>query len=72
MSKQQLKGDRMTRRLSTITVILFAATLDLPLIGQAQAFKVEKFDIKGDGGIGRTMSLSKPPRDVFSCRAAPT
>jgi len=36
----------MTRRLLTAPVILFASCL----IGQSQTFKVEKFDIKGDGG----------------------
>src|SRR5206468_8848662 len=30
--------------------VLFAISLVVPVVGQAQAFKVEKFDIKGDGG----------------------
>src|SRR5258705_5544400 len=37
----------MTRHLLTV---LFAISLAAPSVGQAQTFKVEKFDIKGDGG----------------------
>ncbi len=40
----------MIRRLLTATGILFASSLTAPNIGHAQTFKVEKFDIKGDGG----------------------
>jgi DNA-binding beta-propeller fold protein YncE len=40
----------MTKRLLTATGILFIAVLAGPFAGQAQTFKVEKFDIKGDGG----------------------
>jgi len=40
----------MTRRLLTATTVLFASILAAPRIGHAQMFKVEKFDIKGDGG----------------------
>jgi len=40
----------MTRRLLTAPVLLFASSLITLNIGQAQTFKVEKFDIKGDGG----------------------
>src|SRR5205823_14074523 len=43
-------GGPMTRRLLTAPVILFAGSLAVPFIGHAQTFKVEKFDIKGDGG----------------------
>jgi DNA-binding beta-propeller fold protein YncE len=39
----------MTRRLVT-TAVLFASSLAATKIGHAQTFKVEKFDIKGDGG----------------------
>ena len=35
----------MTRRFLTATAVLFASSL-----AHAQTFKVEKFDIKGDGG----------------------
>src|SRR6266436_3665117 len=33
-----------------ITSAVFAASVFWPVIGKAQSFKVEKFDIKGDGG----------------------
>ena len=40
----------MTRRFLTAFAVLVAISLAAPGIGRAQAFKVEKFDIKGDGG----------------------
>ena len=40
----------MTRRLLTALAVLSAASLAAPGVGHAQTFKVEKFDIKGDGG----------------------
>ncbi len=40
----------MTRRLRTAPAVLFAISLTAPNVGHAQTFKVEKFDIKGDGG----------------------
>jgi len=40
----------MTRRLLIATTVLFISSLVEPCIGHAQTFKVEKFDIKGDGG----------------------
>jgi DNA-binding beta-propeller fold protein YncE len=40
----------MTRPLLTAAVVLFLSSLAAPNIGHAQTFKVEKFDIKGDGG----------------------
>src|SRR5881396_1875096 len=40
----------MTRRLMTALAILSVASLVAPGVGHAQTFKVEKFDIKGDGG----------------------
>src|SRR5258705_511644 len=40
----------MTRHLLTAMGILVAASVAVPGAGHAQAFKVEKFDIKGDGG----------------------
>src|SRR6476659_3407039 len=40
----------MTKRLFTISAVLFAISLLTPGIGHAQTFKVEKYDIKGDGG----------------------
>src|ERR1017187_7868233 len=44
------KGDRMTRRSLTAIAVLFASIIVATSMGRAQAFKVEKFDIKGDGG----------------------
>ncbi|HUL73279.1 MAG TPA: hypothetical protein VLT86_09260 [Vicinamibacterales bacterium] len=40
----------MARRLLIALVAFFAAGLSAPSVGHAQAFKVEKFDIKGEGG----------------------
>ena len=40
----------MTRRSLIPLVVLFLAALAAPRVGQAQTFKVEKFDIKGEGG----------------------
>src|SRR5690348_4280935 len=40
----------MTRHVLTASAMLFAISLAMPGIGHAQTFKVEKFDIKGDGG----------------------
>jgi hypothetical protein len=40
----------MTRRLAAVLAVCFATALVAPGIGSAQTFKVEKFDIKGDGG----------------------
>jgi hypothetical protein len=40
----------MTRGLPAVAALLFASTLAVPLITHAQSFKVEKFDIKGEGG----------------------
>ena len=40
----------MTRRLITLFLLLFGFTIAVPAAGHAQTFKVEKFDIKGEGG----------------------
>src|SRR5712672_1279185 len=40
----------MTRSALTTLAVLFAASLATPGVGVAQTFKVEKSDIKGDGG----------------------
>ena len=40
----------MTRRLLVAFAILLVASLAAPHVAQAQTFKVEKFDIKGEGG----------------------
>src|SRR5258707_10111639 len=41
---------RMTRHLLTALPVLVAASLAVPGVGHAQTFKVERFDIKGEGG----------------------
>jgi hypothetical protein len=40
----------MTGRFLTALAVLLTSRLAAPNIGHAQTFKVEKFDIKGDGG----------------------
>jgi hypothetical protein len=40
----------MTKHLLTAPAVLFAMSLAIPNVGHAQPFKVQKFDIKGDGG----------------------
>ena len=40
----------MTRHSFSAFVVLVAATLAAPIVGRAQTFKMEKFDIKGEGG----------------------
>jgi DNA-binding beta-propeller fold protein YncE len=40
----------MTRRLITLLLLLTGFTIAVPAAGHAQTFKVEKFDIKGEGG----------------------
>ena len=40
----------MTRRLLTMLAVILASSLAATNTGRAQTFKVEKFDIKGDGG----------------------
>jgi DNA-binding beta-propeller fold protein YncE len=40
----------MISRLITASAVLFAVGFFVPSIGHAQTFKVEKYDIKGDGG----------------------
>src|SRR5215470_6325900 len=40
----------MTRRLLTALAVLFATGFGMLGVLHAQTFKVEKFDIKGDGG----------------------
>ncbi len=43
-------GGPMTKRLLTVSAILFANSFAASGVARAQAFKAEKFDIKGDGG----------------------
>src|SRR3982075_4352554 len=49
-ASQPLTRPRMTRLLLIALAVLFAASLAAPGVGHAQSFKVEKFDIKGEGG----------------------
>src|SRR3984893_12294496 len=58
----------MTKHLITAAAVLFAGTLLAPKMGQAQTFKVEKFDIKGDGGTDYVAVESATGR-VFVSRA---
>jgi hypothetical protein len=43
-------GGFMTRRLAAVLAVCFATALVIPEVGSAQTFKVDKYDIKGDGG----------------------
>jgi DNA-binding beta-propeller fold protein YncE len=58
----------MTKRLLTAPALLFASSLVTLSIGQAQTFKMEKFDIKGDGGTDYIAVESATGR-VFVSRA---
>src|SRR5947199_8634316 len=58
----------MTRRLLSASVILFASNLTAPIVGHAQTFKVEKFDIKGDGGTDY-VTVEPATGHVFVSRA---
>jgi len=58
----------MTKQLLTASAIFFASGLVAPSIGSAQTFKVEKFDIKGDGGTDYVAVESATGR-VFVSRA---
>ncbi len=58
----------MTRRMLTVLAFLAAASLAMPRPGRAQSFKVEKFDIKGDGGTDYVAVESATGR-VFVSRA---
>src|SRR5207253_826404 len=59
---------RMTRRLLTALAVLFATSLASPGVGHAQGFKVEKFDIKGEGGTDYVTAETGTGR-VFVSRA---
>jgi DNA-binding beta-propeller fold protein YncE len=58
----------MTRRLLAAPAVLFASSIFTPNIGHAQTFKVEKFDIKGDGGTDYVVAEAGTGR-VFVSRA---
>jgi YVTN family beta-propeller protein len=58
----------MIKHLFTAPVVLLAGLLAAPSIGHAQTFKVEKFDIKGDGGTDYIAAESATGR-VYVSRA---
>src|SRR6202521_5641576 len=58
----------MTKHLITALAVLFAISVAAPNIGHAQTFKVEKFDIKGDGGTDYVAAEAGTGR-VFVSRA---
>jgi YVTN family beta-propeller protein len=58
----------MIKHLFTAPIVLLAGMLAAPSIGHAQTFKVEKFDIKGDGGTDYIAAESATGR-VYVSRA---
>src|ERR1700732_3130166 len=58
----------MIRQLLAVLTFVSAATLAAPPVGQAQTFKVEKFDIKGEGGTDYVAAEAATGR-VFVSRA---
>jgi DNA-binding beta-propeller fold protein YncE len=58
----------MNRRLLTALAVLFTVSFGLPFAGQAQTFKVEKSDIKGDGGTDY-VAVESATGHVFVSRA---
>src|SRR6185436_8818576 len=58
----------MTRQVLTALALLSAAGLAAPGVGYAQAFKVEKFDIKGEGGTDYVAVEAATGR-VFAARS---
>src|SRR5947207_7738055 len=59
----------MIKHLLTALAGLFAAGLAAPTVGHAQTFKVDKFDIKGDGGTDYVAVEAATGR-VFVSRAS--
>src|ERR1700730_8211043 len=68
-ASQPLTRPRMTRHLLTALAFLCAASLAAPRVGHAQTFKVEKFDIKGEGGTDYVTVEAATGR-VFVSRAS--
>src|SRR3984893_3758252 len=58
----------MTRHLISAFGIVCALTLAVPIVGHAQTFRVEKFDIKGDGGTDY-IAVEAATGRVFVARA---
>ena len=59
----------MTKRLLIPFAVLFVSSLAAPSMGYAQTFKVEKFDIKADGGTDYVAVEAATGR-VFVSRAS--
>jgi len=57
----------MTRRFAAPLFIVFAIAIAAPATGSAQTFKVEKYDIKGDGGTDY-ISVESATGHVFVSR----
>ena len=58
----------MTRHLLTTLIVVSAAGLAVPAVGHSQTFKVDKFDIKGEGGTDYVAVEASTGR-VFVSRA---
>jgi DNA-binding beta-propeller fold protein YncE len=58
----------MTRPVFTVLAVFFTASLAAPGLGHAQTFKVDKFDIKGDGGTDY-VAVEAATGHVFVSRA---
>src|SRR5215467_14253858 len=58
----------MKKHLRMVLAVSFLITVGVPGIGHAQAFKVEKFDIKGDGGTDY-VAVESATSHVFVSRA---
>src|SRR5262247_1844142 len=58
----------MTKRFLTVFAVLFATNIAVPIVGHAQQFTVEKFDIKGEGGTDSVAVESATGR-VFVARS---
>lgn len=59
----------MMKHFLTSSAVLFASVLALPGVGRAQTFKVEKYDIKGDGGTDY-ISVESATGRVFVSRGS--
>jgi DNA-binding beta-propeller fold protein YncE len=59
----------MTKELLLARAVLLTAILAAPIAGQAQTFKVEKFDIKGEGGTDY-IAVEAATGHVFVSRAS--
>jgi hypothetical protein len=69
----------MTKHFLVVLAVVFAAAVAAPMAAHAQTFKMEKFDIKGDGATdyvsvepatGRVFVSLNPGADGILARAA--